>query len=1057
MSFGAERRKDVAIEKRVEQSRGFILLVLPEGDADAQANSTPAFAEGSFVALFRLLPEVEDRLDTLLSDFIPSADGAAVGPGTQRRARIRHFAVEIGNGAQLNSAIWEVDPPASSESGDAAEQAEHLGLVLDGAELQNSDRPMRDLKRPGRFAVNGSGTDLVLSVGGFADRVFFWAFDDRGLAVDPGAVADWWSTLAVDQFEDQHLWAPGLNAPAELRTVQPQPRRTVHLVSPNEGPAEGLDTAVVTNGLQGTGILRQQDGDPVTLSIDSGDPDQPLRLALLPNGAYASQLSLWPAIVTFPIRDFVRVGLVDLDLHLVGEQVLPDSVEARAGIRPRVRPNADPVLIDNVDIAAAAVRAVLDGGGERHLVASVLEREWGTFPVAALPDAAAFPDALADPTVAALTGGGEADGDTVGKQRILVELTLGPELGPALAGAWARAWPHGFDDDTARHTRLNGGGAPVRADGAVTLVVELPPGTIDNSTRMGMDVLVATAAGNRFYADLRFDRPAPLDGEPIDIAAAQGPFLICETGTSVATAADLAGPNRVPPGATLVSQQVPPALVDTDSLPANQLTDAAIASQLTGGLSVALTEPAFANSPRGDDVGELAAAGATVEEVPRNGAEAVLEPGAALPAQERLEVAAARVQDQDVRGAIATAPPLAVIHESLPHQLAHPGVPATDEVHGTGAILTGPAAIPLVEIARDRTARSTLPDLFNVARNLLPDLPDPPGPVRWTALLRTVSGGVEGEPGLGVLAELSVFPFGQSLADMIAFFQSSPIGVPPGINANIPEAQAVARALDRRVATAFRGATDGLRSLRRALRRAEHFVYIETPAVDDLAIGDGGESPWSLLMEQMNERSGLHVLVCHPVHLMPGSPLRLEHVRNELLEKLPSTGEGRLELFTVHTGPSRSLRESSTTVIIDDAYAMTGTTHLWRRGLTFDSSLAVSMFDEQLERGRPREIRQLRQRLLAGRLGIELAQLPENPAELLLAIRQLKKRGGGHRLAAEAKLVPSIESTDDDLAAWNRDGTPGASLDGWLSDFLQLVLIGPVAEALGEELSAPSG
>ncbi len=347
-----------------------------------------------------------------------------------------------------------------------------------------------------------------------------------------------------------------------------------------------------------------------------------------------------------------------------------------------------------------------------------------------------------------------------------------------------------------------------------------------------------------------------------------------------------------------------------------------------------------------------------------------------------------------------------------------------------------------------------LPDLFNVARNLLPVLPEPPGPVRWTAVLRTVSAGVEGEPGLALAAETSQLRFGRTLDEILSFLANSPVGVPPQITALIPEAEAVARALDRRIFTASQGARDGLRSLREALGRAEHFVYIETPAIDNLSIGGEDLSPWSALLDHLQSRKGLHVLVCHPVHLMPGAPVRLEHIRNDLLARLPTAD--RVELFTVNTGPARSLRQSSSTVIVDDAYALTGTTHLWRRGLTFDSSLAVSMFHEQLDRGRPLEIRAFRRSLIAARLGITVAQLPEDPAELLLAIRQLRKRGGGHRLATERKEAPEIKPTDDDLAAWNRDGIPGESASTWLNTFLTLIQSGPLQDALKDELSSPS-
>jgi hypothetical protein len=49
------------------------------------------------------------------------------------------------------------------------------------------------------------------------------------------------------------------------------------------------------------------------------------------------------------------------------------------------------------------------------------------------------------------------------------------------------------------------------------------------------------------------------------------------------------------------------------------------------------------------------------------------------------------------------------------------------------------------------------------------------------------------------------------------------------------------------------------------------------------------------------------------------------------------------------------------------------------------------------------------------------------------------------------------EPTDDDLAAWDRDGTPGESPSTWLNEFLTLIQSGPLQDALGDEVSTPSG
>ncbi len=1019
------------------------------------ADASPAFTNGSLVALFRLLPEVEERLDALLSDFIPSADGRAVDNGVQRRARIRHLALEIVGGATaIDPAVWDVDPPAASHSADPEAQAAHLGLQLTGDGLTNNDRPMRDLKRPGRFTINGSSAMQVMLKVGNTDGVFLWAFDDKGLAVDPGAVAEWWKVLAQEKFENKTLWAPGLE-PDELNTAESQDVHTAHLVNPHEGPApEELTGAVTSTNMEASGNLWTH--DPVTstaqMALPAGQANQPKRIALLPNGTYAQSLGLWPTGDTFPSRDFVRVALVDLDRHLVGPQADANAPEVVAGVRPTPRPDSGNVLRDSIDAAAAELVDVLDGDGERHLATSVLSADFGPFPAAEGPLIEDFPNSLVDPTVTALTGGGTAAGDTVTEQRVLVDITVAPEF----AGAWVRAWPHGFDGDTAKHIRLNGGGAPVRENGVATLVITLPGGSLSSLAQMGMDVLLSTPLASRFYSDLRHNRPAPVGGSAISIESASGPFTVCETGQIAANESDLTNPGRVPPGATVVSRGAQPALIDPQSLGPQHLNDGAVLSRLSQGVSVSLTEPAFRRSLRGATVGSLSALGAKVEEVTRNGLEAVFVAGAPLPGQERLDVAAGRLDGQDARAAIATAPALSRYHERLPHQSGHPGVPATDELHGTGAVLSGQSALPAIEYLRDRTARRTLPDLFNAARILLPDIPAPQAPARWTALLRTVSPGVEGEPGLGIFAKEAGFQFGQELQNILSSLAGLPGGIPPGISAQIPEAQAVARALDRRIFTARDGLTDALTSVREALGRAEHFVYIETPAADHLDIEGEDLSVWSALIDRMGTRPSLRALVCFPVHLMPGTPLRLEQVRNKLIADLP-LADGRIQLMSVNAGAGRSLRQSSTTVIVDDAFAMTGTAHLWRRGMTFDSSISVAVFDEELDRGRPREIRAFRRSLIAGRLGLKPSQLPEDPDELLLGIRQLSKRGGGHRLAVERIVTRELEPTKDDPTVWNRDGRAGENLADWINELFTLIQSGPLQEALGDEVSTPSG
>jgi hypothetical protein len=100
------------------------------------------------------------------------------------------------------------------------------------------------------------------------------------------------------------------------------------------------------------------------------------------------------------------------------------------------------------------------------------------------------------------------------------------------------------------------------------------------------------------------------------------------------------------------------------------------------------------------------------------------------------------------------------------------------------------------------------------------------------------------------------------------------------------------------------------------------------------------------------------------------------------------------------------------------------------RPLSFDSSLAVAVFDDRLEDGRPKEVRTFRRRLIAGRLGIPLAQLPDDPAEMVKAINQLVQRGSSRVTATlpgqPGPFTPEGEATVLDYPT-SADSGPSAS------------------------------
>ena len=1044
-----------------------------------KADGSPAFAIGSIVALFRLLPEAEQRIHSLMT-VIPRIDGVTGAPPAPSRARVRSFAMELGIFPDLINLRPMIRPTIPVEITEDAEQAAYLGLEIDtDNRLINGPSPMRDLKRPGQIGAP-PGHETLLSFASNATAKL-WAFDPLGRPIDPGAVAAWWEFLAREFSQPPvppatiptTLWAPGLDVP-DQRTAEVDDQLVIHLVNAHEGRLGSAATTRLAGleALTGSGVVRRLDATaPVGPVIGFRPPptppaadDMPIpRVAALPVGAYAAIARPWPDGAVDPelTRDFVRIAALDVEDHLIGQVRTggdglggdPADDQNRPSTRTVAAPTARPALLATSDEVAAALAAVFAGDGATQLVTPVAERDAAPLLAPALP-AARAPATLPDIAATALVGGGTALGDTVADQKVLLELafdrTIDGAPEPDLTGAAVRIWPNGFDLEEGRHFRLDGGAGRVRADRTVAIVATLPTGQIAAEAPLGADVMIVTAAGAKFYPDRRFARPAPVGGAPIALAGAPAPLVVCEAGVSAASAAGLA--DQVPPGATVVSRPSggPAALIDRTTLPASVLSPFALARTLAAGDAVALTPPAFAAEPGGDTVDALAATGATVTRLHRTGLTRVGEAGAPLPTLERLEVVAARVGAADAVAVIGSTPLLGRYHEHLPHQIGNPGAPGAIELHGTGARLVGPAAVVAAEIARDRVAGST-PSLVEAAATAFPALPPPIGPAVWAAPLRTVASGVLAEPGLGemVVSFSTIYPFGGALQDVLDWLTARGI---PVVAPVVNDAQSIARALDRRLMAAGRGAQEGVRSAIAAIQRAEDFIYLETPALDVHEFGDVGdelaESWWPLneIKVRLDEVPSLRLILCTSLHAAPGTPPVLERVRNQalvdaLIELFGSPfSEGparsdRIAVFAPSAGPGRSLRLASTTVIVDDAYALTGTTHLWRRGLSFDSSLAVAAFDELLDDGRPSEIRRFRRSLIAGRLGLPVSALPDHPVELVDALHRLHGGDPVGRLVVDPLRIDDDPPAASTVAAWNPDGTRASGFDpvAWLA------------------------
>jgi hypothetical protein len=1051
----------------------FFMSALPRplGLAHLRGPSGAAFADNRLVAVFDVLPQAGERLGALMRA-LPTLGSPAVA-ARATRPPIRTFALEFTAASPGLAFLTDKLPfPFPTGVDTDEEKLAYLGLGGSAAALANAATPMRDLFRPGQTA--GESQFLMRFPASTDARL--WVFDSRGRAVDPGAAACWWlylATQADNGFAD--LFAEGVDArTAPIATSAD--RLTVQLINAHEGPLDDETLARVNAGgnVAGTGAMRFRGTGAGAVALSFSDPpadapdNLPLpRMAVLPDGRFDTTVNLFASGPVDPIlrRDHARVAILSIERHLIGQTRHADAgalapVRRRAADQERTSTRvlvdraARPALMRTSDDVADAVMTALtlqDGGTSvsASLVAPTLGLDWG--PVAGAPADVDVPTSVTL-TAAAVTGAGTASGSTVAGQSALLTV----DVGAAAAGGWVRCWTQGFDHEKGERFRLDGGGGIVDAAGRARVFAPLADGDATPSAPMGADVLVVTARGRRLFADQRFARPAPAGGVPVAAASASGPFLLCEEGREVAA---LDAATAIRSGTTVLAiGGATPALVDRLTIPAAARAAATFARAAGAGDTVRLTQPAFVGADAGDAPTALSAGGAAAARTARVLIESWLA-GSPLPGMERRELVVSSSTANVSRAVVGGGPALGNRHGLLPHADGHPMCPAGPDVVAVGASIQGPAVRGIAEYVRERVSANTVA-LATTAAGA--DIAVPAAPASdslWIAGLRTVAAGVEAEVGLSHLLDAALgdaYPFGSGLDEIRDFLSGG--GVPLPSSLTDPAGRA-ARALDRRFMAAARGAREGATAVAAALARAEDLVVIETPALDNNHFGSEAADRIHLLetlVIRMDNRPGLRVVLCVPVFFDASVPKALQRSRDrELRRALDSLVAGsrqqRVAVFSPSAGPGRSLKTATTTVIVDDAWAMVGTTHLWRRGLSYDSSYAVAVFDDRLEAGRPQEVLNFRRQLCADRLGVAPSDVPDHPADLVDGVRALVTRGGFGRLVAD-RIRPPAEApttlvsttfTEDDV--WNPDGSTPSGLNPLV--FLLQLTPGAVTEA----------
>jgi hypothetical protein len=394
------------------------------------------------------------------------------------------------------------------------------------------------------------------------------------------------------------------------------------------------------------------------------------------------------------------------------------------------------------------------------------------------------------------------------------------------------------------------------------------------------------------------------------------------------------------------------------------------------------------------------------------------------------------------------------------HASGNPGNPAGPDVHAPGIHVTGALGYDLARHAMRR------------AQPIIP-LPGSPGTQPgWIVgmdgdnfnepqdntttntgcgvLLETVAAVCE-TPELSLVSPPAPGTNAQSVINSIA----SSIGVPaPTYSPGGNDARIIGE-IRREVVTSTSGLRDALWSLRRALHEARELIYIESPQFARTARPTGPPTAEQVdlvaeITASLTAHPNLKVIICTPREAdfaanYPGWSRQHYKARSEAVGNLFAVAPDRIAVFHPVGFPGRTAFIRTTSIIVDDVWALVGATHFRRRGFTFDGSAAIASFDRQMDNGYSKNVRAHRRTLMAAKMAIPspAANSPSadwlrlgHPASAFELVSDWLSEGG---LGQVQPLWPGPSDTTvlaatDDMA--DPDGSNGATFLGLFASLI---------------------
>lgn len=321
---------------------------------------------------------------------------------------------------------------------------------------------------------------------------------------------------------------------------------------------------------------------------------------------------------------------------------------------------------------------------------------------------------------------------------------------------------------------------------------------------------------------------------------------------------------------------------------------------------------------------------------------------------------------------------------SAQHANGNPGNPAGPDLHAPGIDVSGALGYDLARHA---------------IRRAQPIIPLPGSPGTQPGWVIAMDGDNFNEPqdnntantGCGVLLEtvaavcetpeLSVVtpPAPGTNAQSVINSIASSIGV-PSPTFTVGNDVRIINEIRREVVVSTSGLRDALWSLHRAVKEARELIYIESPQFARTARPSGPPTAEQVdlvaeIAASLTAHPNLKVILCTPREAdfaanYPGWSRQHYKARSEAVGMLLATAPDRVAVFHPVGFPGRTAFIRTTSVIVDDVWALVGATHFRRRGMTFDGSAAVASFDRQMDNGYSKNVRAYRRSLMAAKMAI---------------------------------------------------------------------------------------